>query len=73
MGIMNKKSKKSKKFDSDDTKLDEKEDHGYDIEASDDEMDEVPSKWYDEVSISSCICLQLLYLVILSFRLCSCV
>lgn len=49
-----KKSKKHKRFDnhesdSDEKNVDETKNAEYDIEASDDEFDEVPSKWYDEV------------------------
>lgn len=59
----NKKSKKHKRFDDHELDSDEKNADGnenteYDIEASDDEFDEVPSKWFDEVISSSLIIFQ---------------
>lgn len=52
-----KKPKKHKRFEDHESDSDEKNADGnknaeYDIEASDDEFDEVPSKWYDEVTSS---------------------
>lgn len=51
MGIMKKRKQNKKiKFNDDGTIEDEAQDDGYDIEASDNEINDIPSKWYDEVS-----------------------